>query len=87
MVPVEPACVFAGGSKREIGADSGAGFLDNSCLILTSLDRLSQSPETKKPRLRRVLLVGRAGFEPATTRLKVGCSTTELPAHEGGGAG
>ncbi len=26
----------------------------------------------------RVPLVGHAGFEPATTRLKVGCSTAEL---------
>src|SRR5271154_630548 len=26
-------------------------------------------------------MVGRVGVEPTTTRLKVGCSTTELPAH------
>lgn len=28
------------------------------------------------------MLVGRVGIEPTTTRLKVGCSTTELPAQE-----
>src|SRR6185312_8861837 len=31
-------------------------------------------------------LVGRAGIEPATIRLKVECSTTELPAHPRGRA-
>ncbi len=28
-------------------------------------------------------VVGRVGIEPTTTRLKVGCSTAELPAHGG----
>ena len=63
--------------------------------IRQRLLRLRLTPAMPKPRrtggafgyggCERHRLVGRAGIEPATIRLKVECSTPELPAHLAGG--
>ena len=38
-----------------------------------------ENPETRKKLINKGFLAPRAGFEPATNRLTVDCSTTELP--------